>query len=170
MDEFDQLFSRPVVKPRAKKDSKKDEDANKKAKKVTAAKYLDPKKSQVSTTVTIPSNSTAKLPIKVPPINYSTFPPQDMAIFIRSNHLEIAEVESAIYNLDNSVIDFETLQSIGKKRVRRYQALTFDNSLCMIVHSPGHAVRRGDVHDPRPRRAGTGGAPAGRARAIHAGE
>ena len=40
-----------------------------------------------------------------------------MAIFIRSNHLEISEVESAIYNLDNSVIDFETLQSIGKKRV-----------------------------------------------------
>ena len=60
-----------------------------------------------------------------------------MAIFIRSNHLEISEVESAIYNLDNSVIDFETLQSIGKKRV---SVIFYSLNKTLLLDSPGHPV------------------------------
>ncbi len=83
VDEFDTLFSRPVVKPKAKKENDKKEE---KAKKATVAKYFDQKKSQ------------------------------DIGIFIRSKHLEMGEVENAIYNLDNSVIDFETLVQISNKK------------------------------------------------------
>jgi len=76
-----------VTKPRAKKDTKKGEDA---PKKLAVAKYFDPKKSQ------------------------------DIGIFIKSKHLEMNEVENAIYNLDNSVIDFETLVQIRSKKVLKY--------------------------------------------------
>jgi len=83
VDEFDQLFSRPVMQPRAKKKEKKEEDA---PKKMAAAKYFDTKRSQ------------------------------DIGIFIKSKHLEMREVENAIYNLDNSIIDFETLKQIRSKK------------------------------------------------------
>ncbi len=43
-------------------------------------------------------------------------PFQDIGIFIKSKHLEMVEVENAIYNLDNSVIDFETLVQISHKK------------------------------------------------------
>ncbi len=37
---------------------------------------------------------------------------QDVAIFIKSNHLEISEVENTIYNMDNSIIEFDILVQI----------------------------------------------------------
>ncbi len=46
VDEFDQLFSRPVVKPKASR--KKDKEEESKPKKAAVAKYFDQKKSQVS--------------------------------------------------------------------------------------------------------------------------
>ena len=45
LDEFDSLFSRPQVQPKAKKENKKKDSDE--APKVTAAKLLDPKRSQV---------------------------------------------------------------------------------------------------------------------------
>lgn len=81
VDEFDQLFSRPIVQPKAKKNKKEVAET----KKVTVAKYLDAKRGQ------------------------------DVGIFIRSNKLDIDEVKNAIYNFDNSIIDFEVLSEVEKK-------------------------------------------------------
>ena len=39
-----------------------------------------------------------------------------MGILISSRHLDVQEVESAVYNLDTSVIDLETLQKIFELR------------------------------------------------------
>ena len=80
VDDFDSLFSRPQVQPKAKKEKTKKNDEQ--AQKVTAAKLLDPKRSQ------------------------------NVGIFIKSKHLEIHELENCIYNFDNSVIDFETLGQV----------------------------------------------------------
>ena len=80
VDDFDSLFSRPQVQPKAKKEKTKKDDEQ--AQKVTAAKLLDPKRSQ------------------------------NVGIFIKSKHLEIHELENCIYNFDNSVIDFETLGQV----------------------------------------------------------
>jgi formin 2 len=82
VDEFDQLFSRPVMKAKAKKDKKKDDES--KPKKTAVAKYLDPRKSQ------------------------------DAGIFIKSNKLDIVEVENTVYNFDNSTIDFEVLVQVQR--------------------------------------------------------
>ena len=80
VDEFDLLFSRPQVQPKTKKENKKKDTDQ--APKITAAKLLDPKRSQ------------------------------NVGIFIKSKHLEIHELENCIYNFDNAVIDFETLGQV----------------------------------------------------------
>lgn len=92
VDEFDHMFSRPEVK--SSKNKKRPGDANpgeeeapagskgSGAAKNAVAKVLDPKRSQ------------------------------NIGIFLKSNHLEIQEVENTIYNFDNSVIDFEMLGQI----------------------------------------------------------
>ena len=67
------------------KKDKQKENDEKKAKKTAVAKYLDPKRGQ------------------------------DLGIFIKSNKLDICEVENAIYNFDNSVVDFEVLRDLRKK-------------------------------------------------------
>ena len=41
---------------------------------------------------------------------------QNVGIFIKSKQLEISEVENCIYNFDNSVIDFETLNGIKENQ------------------------------------------------------
>ena len=41
---------------------------------------------------------------------------QNVGILISSRHLDVQEVESAVYNLDTSVIDLETLQKIFELR------------------------------------------------------
>jgi len=84
-DEFDSMFSRPVInKGPKKKDGAKDgaKDSREVAKKKAVAKVLDSKRSQ------------------------------NVGIFIKSKQLDIAEVENTIYNFDNSVIDFDTLAAI----------------------------------------------------------
>ncbi len=81
VEEFDNLFSRPQIKPKAKK-AKDKTGEEKKSSKATVAKILDAKRSQ------------------------------NVGIFIRSKHLDIGELENAIYNFDNSVIDFETLVQV----------------------------------------------------------
>ena len=81
VDEFDDMFSRPVVK--VNKGRKEDNHKKKEEPvKIAVAKLLDSKRSQ------------------------------NLGIFMKSNHLEIQEVENTIYNFDNSVIDFETLGQI----------------------------------------------------------
>ena len=51
LDEFDSLFSRPQVQPKAKKENKKKDSDE--TPKVTAAKLLDPKRSQVCFILTL---------------------------------------------------------------------------------------------------------------------
>jgi len=82
-EEFDEMFSRPVINkgPKKKEDKKQTEST-----KVAVAKLLDPKRSQ------------------------------NVGIFIKSKQLEISEVENCIYNFDNSVIDFETLNGIKENQ------------------------------------------------------
>ena len=67
------------------KKDKQKEEDESKTKKTAVAKYLDPKRGQ------------------------------DVGIFIKSNKLDISEVENAIYNFDNSVVDTEVLRELKKK-------------------------------------------------------
>ena len=52
---------------------------------------------------------------------------------MKSNHLEIQEVENTIYNFDNSVIDFETLEQI------KVNQATPDELSCIRSHVSANA-------------------------------
>ena len=102
VDEFDDMFSRPVIKVskgKQKDTDKKTEDPAK----ISVAKLLDSKRSQ------------------------------NIGIFMKSNHLEIQEVENTIYNFDNSVIDFETLEQI------KVNQATPDELSCISSHVSANA-------------------------------
>ena len=47
-----------------------------------------------------------------------------VGILISSRHLDVPEVESAVYNLDTSVIDLETLQKIFEYRATEEELAT----------------------------------------------
>ena len=84
VDEFDGLFSRPIIQKKAKKDNE-DQSKAEKVKdegKLPPASYLDKKKTQ------------------------------NIGIFLRSKNVRIDDVENAIYNLDDSVLDTENLAQI----------------------------------------------------------
>ena len=102
VDEFDDMFSRPVIK--ASKGKQKDTDKKTEdPAKISVAKLLDSKRSQ------------------------------NIGIFMKSNHLEIQEVENTIYNFDNSVIDFETLEQI------KVNQATPDELSCIRSHVSANA-------------------------------
>ena len=102
VDEFDDMFSRPVIK--VSKGKRKDIDKKmEEPAKISVAKLLDSKRSQ------------------------------NIGIFMKSNHLEIQEVENTIYNFDNSVIDFETLEQI------KVNQATPDELLCISSHVSANA-------------------------------
>lgn len=66
-------------------------------KKTATAKFLDPKRSQ------------------------------EVGIFIRSNRLDIPEVENAIYNLDNSVVHCDVLVQISRIQASKEELATFQS-------------------------------------------
>lgn len=47
-----------------------------------------------------------------------------VGILISSRHLDVQEVESAVYNLDTSIIDLETLQKIFELRATEEELTT----------------------------------------------
>lgn len=49
---------------------------------------------------------------------------QNVGILISSRHLDVQEVESAVYNLDTSIIDLETLQKIFELRATEDELAT----------------------------------------------
>ena len=52
-----------------------------------------------------------------------------VGILISSRHLEVQEVENAVYNLDTSVIDLETLQKIFEMRATEEELMTMRGTL-----------------------------------------
>lgn len=50
---------------------------------------------------------------------------QEVGIMIKSKHLDIAEIENAVYNLDTSHVDFETLGQIKQIMATKEEILTF---------------------------------------------